>query len=645
MTTTYSGHTQEELQRATRSGDEDEEYYVMAMLDFDPDEYEVNTISRAFCHGGYENYGLWDYDTVIDYFLPAGVYNFWINFIRKSDRAQFFVYKENVVIDGDMEFSASPSEADQLITFEPIGPDGKPLSGPVKVYENGEETGVADEGYLIYTDEMFLVKSRLFGDVTSFKILHWAKWIEDGELKTNCMNRVYASKSDDLFFCGAFGGLTTDSSLVCLLTSDGSKTQNVTNTTDYITFGQRLLPTPDQPLSEEGTPSFQKGHSCVNNYYICYNGVPGVQNKTIAAGKRFNQDKIMIWQAPADMRSGMSVMVVPSLYEGYEGYGYLEGLPLVADGEDSFYAGVPVNSSRFRYNSDGVYNLSLCSNPFRTLGADQNPLWGQGFPCLSVYRDTQGLIGWSATGPLGEKRTIDDSLLKVDTDLVVGDNNTILVSDGDKLELTLTDTNFVLGDIAGTNVTEISLEVKDAESVPPTVQSFRTTDTEGNVSNEFMNPADGKAGIYCGLFTVAKTATGVRYYECETPAEVVLEYSPFGAASWKELDVEAEPDYDFMPGWGKYYEASLSTVDVASANEWYDLRLTVIGGNGEKMVQTVSPAFRIKGNVSVEGIGDDACGAEVVAVYSLQGIRLDRPEAGQSCILVMSDGSIRKVMR
>ena len=32
-------------------------------------------------------------------------------------------------------------------------------------------------------------------------------------------------------------------------------------------------------------------------------------------------------------------------------------------------------------------------------------------------------------------------------------------------------------------------------------------------------------------------------------------------------------------------------------------------------------------------------------VYSLQGVRLDKPVAGQPCIVVMSYGRIRKVVR
>ena len=112
--------------------DEDEEYYVMALLDFDPEEYEVDLISRAFMHDGYANFGMWDYDSVIDYFLPAGVYNICIHFTRISDRVPVIVYKENVVVDGDMEFTVSPSDADQLIVFEPKDPLGKPLSGEIR---------------------------------------------------------------------------------------------------------------------------------------------------------------------------------------------------------------------------------------------------------------------------------------------------------------------------------------------------------------------------------------------------------------------------------------------------------------------------------------------------------------------------------
>ena len=100
-----------------------------------------------------------------------------------------------------------------------------------------------------------------------------------------------------------------------------------------------------------------------------------------------------------------------------------------------------------------------------------------------------------------------------------------------------------------------------------------------------------------------------------------------------------------MPGWGKFYKVSLSSVAEASANQWYDLRLTLKGADGETTVQTISPAFKIKEVSSVEDLTDGIDQAEIAAVYSLQGVRLDKPVAGQPCIVMMSDGRIRKVMR
>ena len=626
--------------------DEDEEYYVMALLDFDPEEYEVDLISRAFMHDGYANFGMWDYDSVIDYFLPAGVYNICIHFTRISDRVPVIVYKENVVVDGDMEFTVSPSDADQLIVFEPKDPLGKPLSGDIREIVDGEDVGVVEEGFLAYTDEMFNVRSKLFGDIFTSTILRWGKWIEDGEMRTNCIDRVYATESDDLFFCAGFGGVTTDASVACLLVSDGSKSQTVTSTADYLTFGQQFIPTPDQPVGEDGNPSYLKGHSCVNNYFLCNEGVPGMQNKTVAAGKRFNQEKIMVWQAPAEERCGMSIMPVPTLYEGYEGYGYLEGLPLVVNGDESVYAGLTNTSTRFRYNSDGVYNVSLCSNPFRAINAETDPVWGTGFPCITVYRDAAGDINWAVSGPSGENRMLDKALLNIkSTPEYDPTSGVIMVEMGDKLSLSLTDSNFILGDIPGTNVTEVNMEVKDAKSVPPAVQSLRTTDAAGNVANEFARPEDGNIEIYCGMFTTAQTEDGVRYYECEAPADVIVEYSANGNDSWKELEAVADPALDFMPGWGKFYKVSLSSVAEASANQWYDLRLTLKGADGETTVQTISPAFKIKEVSSVEDLTDGIDQVEIAAVYSLQGVRLDKPVAGQPCIVMMSDGRIRKVMR
>lgn len=182
----------------------------------------------------------------------------------------------------------------------------------------------------------------------------------------------------------------------------------------------------------------------------------------------------------------------------------------------------------------------------------------------------------------------------------------LALTEGDNVNLTLHDSNFELGGMKGESVTQIGLTVENTASAPPTIQSFRTVGTSGTPTTEFATAAEGKAEIYTGIFTIAQSESSVKHYEAATPSDITLEYSAHGLDSWHPLEINADPSHDFMPGWGKYYYASLSGINIPSENGWYDLRLTVKGDKDAFTTQTVSPAVRIDEYSGIDTVETDA---------------------------------------
>lgn len=629
----------------SRADDEEEELWVVANLEFDDEEYDVNPFPLVYKPGqeGTYSYGYYDYDTAVDFYLPLGEFDMLFEFKAKNiGTPNRYVYRHIDVTEDGMEFTVSAAEADQLIEFEPLDPDGKALSTDVIRLTDGEPDGIYSEGFLNIADQLFLVCSKQYGELMSYTTLRWSRFYDNGEYKTDCNNKVYASKSDDLYFCSGFGGVTDDASLACLLTSDGSRTQTVTNTTDYKTFEQNFIQSPYEPKADDSGKIFPKGHSCVNSYYICRNGVMGYRNRTVVGGQRYNQTKIIAWQAPAERRCGMTLLPVPATYEGLEQTGYIEGLPLYLDGEEDTYMAGIMNSGRFRINSQGNNEITVFANPRRSIAASENPVWGNGFPTIRAYRGTGNSLLWGVAGPLGETRLIDGAILDMTLNGEKFTGESVDLAENSEIKLQLKDTNYELCEIRGTATLETGLTVKDETSVPPTIQSFRVVNAEGVVATELENTADGVAEIYGGMFTLAKTDDGVSYYECAAPAEIVVEYAPNATDEWEALEVKADEAYDFLPGWGCYYSASLKGITRNSANKLYDLRLTMKGSNGEYAIQTVSPAFSSSEELSIETIDNGSSIFETI-YYDLSGRRVMNPVNGGIYIRtdIMTDGSRR----
>lgn len=631
--------------------DEGEEIWVYATLDYDTDEYEVNPYPLVYKPGeeGNFGFGMYDYMSGIDFYLPAGQYDVLFEFKRTSDRMIYYVFRHIEVtedmLDDGMEFSVSPLEADQLIEFNPIDPEGKALSSDVIRLTDGEQDGIYSEGYLNIADQLFLVCSKQYGELMSYTVLRWSLFYdpEKEEYRTDCINKVYATESDDLFFCSGFGGVTSDASLSCLLVSDGARTQTVTNTTDFKTFEQNILNSPYVPVADDKGQVFPKGHSCVNTYYICRDGaMTGYRNRTVVGGSKYDQKQIIAWQGPADRRNGMSLMPVPTVYEGLESSGYIEGLPLYLDGDENTYMAGIMTSGRFRYNSDGSNKIVDFANPWRSIPAAENPVWGYGFPTIRTYRNAGNAIHWAVAGALGESRLIDDAILIKTLDGEDFSDEDLPLTAGEDVKLTLTDNNFELAGVRGIATLETGLTVEDESSVAPTIQSFRVIKKNGEVATELENAVDGIAEVYGGLFSVAPIDAFTSYYECEAPTEVVIEYAPNGTTEWTALEVRPNEEYDFMPGWGHYYSASLEGVTTPSENHLYDLRLTLKGAAGQYAVQTVSPAFSLVKNDAIDAINADS---EVLATTynDLGGRVVVNPAEGGVYIRtdVMTDGSRR----
>lgn len=185
------------------------------------------------------------------------------------------------------------------------------------------------------------------------------------------------------------------------------------------------------------------------------------------------------------------------------------------------------------------------------------------------------------------------------------------LSDGHEkgiFEAEYTNTNVLVdGEIQGYNKTYIIIDERNEDLCMPNMQMLIFKDTDGNITDRFASPSEGIMEFSAGDFN---WETDQAYYTCAEPI-VKVEYSPYQKEDYDGIEVEEVPENYYMPGFGHFYRGSLKDLDRPSDNGWYDLRFTLTDAAGNKMVQTLSPAFFVEGQSVLSEIDSDRLRMEI----------------------------------
>jgi len=252
------------------------------------------------------------------------------------------------------------------------------------------------------------------------------------------------------------------------------------------------------------------------------------------------------------------------------------------------------------------------NNP--VLNADNCPMY---FCNLLFYEETgikYNYFELMSKGRYGEIRDIDNKYVnaqvKYNSDIVYeGIGSTGIVeftyqwaSEGHPdgfMEINLTNDNVEVDGIEGQNLTTISFDQSKEDWLPPQLQMLQFRNVSGKVTDRFTLPDDGIVELAAGDFDYSWDNGCFSFKEGNV---VECYYAPTGSSSWTSLDLTIMPEY-FWHGFGDFYQASLSSIQQTGIDVWYDLKIVCTDAAGNSMKQTISPAFKILNNVSVEEPG------------------------------------------
>lgn len=613
--------------------------------------------------------------------VPEGTYDIVAYFTKEL--AQYYTIKEQVEVNGDMEIALNPEECTNRIRFKCYGPNGELLKLGLGHYDEENDEWVHDEDGDI--DAAYITNVVYLKGVTSFGasgIGFFGDMLSE-EDRVGSMADVFVNEVSDRFLFTQSRISFFEEPLI-----NGKKTFYCSwLSTDNVKCGE-VANDPDDFALVSDTYKYTPYGRSVNGYgfgavlwRIEGGKYGGYDLSTVAthAPKQGDTYTSETWACipDRDPHYPQLELLMQNNFADYEGMltnpwtgeetlgitGWTYGTPIsVKDGQ----------IERVNLGHQLLSSNSLTINPiymdqvadfFRAIFTPAPVAFSypveqalgiinDNCPINALYvinYENEGQINLNGitncyVGRNGETRWCNEgfsSTIKCNGEVL--ESPTFNPNEKANFEITTTNPNIEVDGLPGCNTTTVYFDQNNEDMTPPCVEMLHFKNAEGYVTDRFATAADGMMEFYAGDFHYQyfpEMWSGL--FKCQ-PAEVTVEYAPYGSDAWAELAVEEVPELYQEPGWGYFYRGSLAAVTGTAEKGWFDLRFRLRDESGNWMNQVVSPAFRIDDMAysSVANVGSGS--AREVARYNMAGQRVDEATPGVA-IIKMSDGTVRKVL-
>lgn len=565
---------------------------------------------------------------MVPWMIPTGVYDFL--FIFESPEGKMFVAMDNVTVDADMEIEVNPEDAKvNHIQWKPCLPDGTlPQSDGETVSTGCSAITHAGVGAPL---EMFIFEvaaGETEGEYRDFQ--------KEADFWINDCTKYAAGQTMHVAKDGVQYHI--------LLPAHGITTQTISN--DPAGFASYKLASPDhwEDIIGESSP--------LTYPYINLEWSWG--NEFMLGYKELNRVDCEEYISEIQFCAG-------SAEPGWE-FGVKPGFDIFASDYDWMNYGIEVSPMNFsstgtefyteystqspgddfiatyRYNSEGL--RPYLNNPLFALPENAKPVFGASAPIV-VFTRPDAYFGYSYVGRYGEIRSCDylgqsfaiknngqqvwDNYLDNFSFYWTDDWEPGVAFNPGTWDYEISASNLTVDGLKAT--TSCTMHFENAENASwPTLTALQFRDMDNSITDRFNAPADGLLRFTGGEWT----AEG-RFFNCEEPAQLTVEYAPYGADDFTELECTEDPAQRFMPLFGNCYDVDLGQVSRSSDSKWYGLRVTIVDHEGNSQTQTITPAFKIEDQSGL-GISSPAelskCDVRVV------GHTIHAPEGSRICNLM-----------
>lgn len=540
-------------------------------------------------------------DILMPFMLPPGKYNFYF-FFDGSDGMRC-VARENVDVNADMDINASASEAIEHIVFKNVLPNGE-LPYLKKKFVDGK---TEIEGNCIvaslWTSVNYKNQSFYFNSVD----IDYAPTEKGTPMCTVELADIWTSPSQNLSFTQILQAATEKNGNCFSMTPlTGTQTAIVGNkASDYLpTIETDFAPSRigDTPDEIDGIQMFtiMEDNNAMMTITSWYKGA-----------KKWNDRRLTICPNTSSNLSFLpDITSIEKTSEESCLYGIQAPLSSYLD-PGSFM----VCRQQPIAGNDGILvNLDFLSGgkkarephpEFSFTYDDVKPLFGDNTPVTVFIRNSKDYhqLWYEFTGRYGELRTIDNlnhSLeIKADGKVVCSSPLTLKEfnyseeanqTDG-PWDISIVNRNMEVDGLEGCNRCDMTLGRYSECAIvsTPTVTMLQFKKNDGLPTDRFATPGDGYMAFTAGDFSYNSG-----WFDYSTLKEIKAEYSPYNVGEWLPMTLDEQTDKFFMPGFGAYYVSYLSQVSGKSITGWFDVKLTLVSDNGDRQIQTISPAFKIE---------------------------------------------------
>ncbi|MFA5618787.1 MAG: T9SS type A sorting domain-containing protein [Weeksellaceae bacterium] len=591
-------------QNATQGNEGTEEVTLSINLIFDENEFEVPSVVLIYDEIGYPYYAYWEGTNPLTIDVPPGTYDLFADFVTPQFHSNI-VIKELIDVSASTSVNIDVAEAVNHVSLIINDINGNPLEpgvynpdietnsqivfdriinfnpNPESNYTNGYWWGEPFENEPIWNFNISDVSNR-YSIIQSF---------------FNLLN------ADDVYY---FSKLTTLEGI--------SESINLEiNQDDWVFHREKFASSPFSDSSEIYTGFYAQ--NIFNDFLI---GATG-----FGIGIPFDlEEGFKMYLNNAIDGDAADFLILPAIAHmdtvdpdwGVEFF-FTGTVPVVKNNNDVIYSGNSTESGSYTlgnsYYSINSKRKLLPFHPKFSFSASENPdiVIGDNVPlCVT----STGAIQANYIGRFGEKRDIDffatDFEIKQDGEIIYSGIylpdfvNTFFEPESGDIEVIYTNNNIIIDGLEGKNITQLLYTRDQEDFMPPTVQHLQFRNADGKVTDRFAPGEEGTLRLAAGDFVFTFNMEDFTFsYNYNEGNEVELLYSPYNQNEWTELELTEYPEHFFMPAFGDYYEASLSSVEATGDNAWYDVKIISTDAAGNQQIQTISPAFQLN---SILGTND-----------------------------------------
>ncbi|MBD5358954.1 MAG: hypothetical protein HDR88_18510 [Bacteroides sp.] len=580
-----------------------------------------------------------------------------------------YIFKDDVEIFDDCEFIADPMEANKIISFKSLLPDGKEPTLPVK--PNDDLMSEDPYDWTNATCQDISVKTMIYNEAM-------------GIMGRCIMNIIYTTPS----------GLTSYENLDLAVNEVNDKwsfsqlrvmetiDNNVYVTSSAVTGVNTVPPVNDLEFSEFDanfainpiTDEFGR-----RDLYFYYVAAPTFDNKDVGMAISWNPTGDTPYRyflgAPKSTATSKHIvdyyLLVQQIDYDYDGMisreiGGTMTPPVTYDAvsqstvftmNGAAFFGSPIwwtedsrNPEVFPGNTGFATTATKLEIPLgyttpinlTSLLPYEYP--GQQYPYLSVSTNYIGIYGEDRPDKLMSTAFIiptDEE--EVECEMTELNRELDVLCQAGKLNKPFTiemanDRNILVDGIQGKNITQQYYENVMAHPYGPTATMLQFRDNTGMINNSFKIASEGEILLSGGDFEFTGYDTGWILQ----PINLKVEYAPANSSNFKEIEMIEEPGNLYMPSYGYFWKGDLSNVEGLTDKGWYQLRITMEDEDGNNQTQTIYPAFQILANSGVEDVAIDSDNTPT-EYYNLQGLPITNPTEG-TVVIRRQGGKIVKIV-